>query len=344
MKNNENKEFLNSILSNSLGSKNYSSDISFNHFEDYKKELLEKHKNQSLYDIEGSIKNENDYGFNLKITSSEKIDFHIMECNFKENLSKNLKLIPGVGPSKEEKLKEKGFNDLKDLSSHKTYSNSAEKLLNIIENNSFFEIFKLLKENKYSKECKDNLIKSLSLVESENFKFMDIETLGLLNCPIILIGVAEIKKDNIITSQYFLEDKSQEKSVISSYLSHIDEDSIHVTFNGASFDIPFIKNRASYYNLDCNLNHAHFDLVHPARSLWKNKLPNCKLTTIEKEIFNMKRENDVPGSEIPDYYETYLNKNNIGPVIPIIEHHRQDIVSLASFLMKIYYETLNNLG
>ena len=56
----------------------------------------------------------------------------------------------------------------------------------------------LLDNNRYSKKCRDNLIKCISLTDVENFKFMDIETKGLSNVPIILIGVAEIKNDKII--------------------------------------------------------------------------------------------------------------------------------------------------
>ena len=33
---------------------------------------------------------------------------------------------------------------------------------------------------------------------------------------------------------------------------------------------------------------------------------------------------------------TLTEKNNIGPVVPIIEHNCQDIISLASFLDKMY--------
>ena len=80
----------------------------------------------------------------------------------------------------------------------------------------------------------------------------------------------------------------------------------------------------------------HVDLMLFARNLWKDQIPNFKLQTIEKELFGIERVDDVPGQYIPDYYKTYLSKNNIGPMIPIIEHNRQDIVSLASFLMKMY--------
>ena len=41
-----------------------------------------------------------------------------------------------------------------------------------------------------------------------------------------------------------IRQKEEEPALIEAYLSHIDEASVHVTYNGASFDIPFIKNRA----------------------------------------------------------------------------------------------------
>ena len=56
------------------------------------------------------------------------------------------------------------------------------------------------------------------------------------------IHVAEIKGNHIICSQYFLRDYPEEEAVLAAYLSHLDEDSVHVTFNGKTFDVPFIKN------------------------------------------------------------------------------------------------------
>ena len=200
------------------------------------------------------------------------------------------------------------------------------------------EIVEILDNNKYSKKCRDNVLKSISLTDRENFKFMDIETLGLSNVPIILIGVAEIKGSKIISSQYFLRDIYEEPAVIEAYLSHLDEDSVHVTFNGKSFDVPFIKNRCLSNRLNADLNLPHLDLMYFAKNLWKDELPNCQLQTIEKELFGIEREGDVPGQYIPDYYNTYLVEKNIGPIVPIIEHNRQDIISLASFLEKMYEE------
>ena len=136
----------------------------------------------------------------------------------------------------------------------------------------------------------------------------------------------------------FLREYAEEANIIDAYLSHLNEDSVHVTFNGKTFDVPFIKNRCSYYRIKHNLDLPHIDLRYFAKNLWGDKLVNCKLQTIEREIFDINRIDDVPGKYIPDFYDTYLEQDNIGPVVPIIEHNAQDIISLAYFLNKMYEE------
>ncbi len=32
---------------------------------------------------------------------------------------------------------------------------------------------------------------------------------------------------------------------------------------------------------------------------------------------------------VPEFYEAYLRTGNPGPLVPIVEHNRQDVVSLA---------------
>ena len=314
---------------------------SLNYYNDLKFGLMNKYKDWDFLDIEGSKKIENIYGETLKITRRQKIDFSLENKNesIKRELASNLKLMPGIGLQTEMKLKREGYKTHYDLLNHPVYSKRAEKLINRIEKNCFIKDFKLFRSlNKYP-NSKNSTIKSLSSLDPFNLKFMDIETLGLSSAPIILIGIAEIKGKYIESNQYMLRQKEEEPALIEAYLSHIDEASVHVTYNGASFDIPFIKNRARLYRIDCNLDQTHFDLMYPARNLWKDILPNCKLTTIEEHLFNIKRVDDVPGAYIPDYYNTYLVTKNLGPLIPIIEHNRMDIVSLADFLMKIYEES-----
>ncbi|MGL4670587.1 MAG: ribonuclease H-like domain-containing protein [Methanobacteriaceae archaeon] len=323
------------------------------YYNNLKSELLEKYQDIKLEEIKGSELVETKYGETLKIVEKEKLDFSLKIDT--DGIKNDLTIIPNIGKSKEAKLKEDGFKDIYSLIEHERYCEDAKCIADLIEfsctndldssnelsnnssNSSFKDLFTYLKKSK-SQIAKDNLLKSAALNDSENFKFMDIETLGLSNVPIILIGVAEVKGKNIESTQYLLRQKSEEPAVLDSFISHLDDDSVFVTYNGASFDVPFIRNRSSYYKMTDRLdkfNIPHYDLIHYTRRLWKDKLPNCKLTTIEQYIFDIHRVDDVPGSKIPGFYETYLREDNIGPLIPIIEHNRLDIVNLARFLMKL---------
>lgn len=297
--------------------------------------LMDKYKDQRLEDIEGSEVIENNSGEALKITQKEKIDFSLDNKEFKKELFCDLKLIPKIGPATEKKLKEQGYNDISSLLEHEKYCNYAEEAIEKLEAGSHWDKFNLIRKNSKNK---GKMLKCAGDLDYDSFKFMDIETLGLSNVPIILIGVAEMdKKGKSITStQYLLKEKVEEAAVLEGYLSHINEDSTLVTYNGASFDVPFIKNRCNHYQIENDILPFHYDLIYYARNLWKDKLPNCKLTTIEKHIFNINRVDDVPGSHIPGYYDTYLKEENIGPLMPIIEHNRLDIVSLAKFLMRMH--------
>ena len=337
------EDYLRKVLSDSISSLNPSEDAkqkarrkSSLYFEDLKQKLLAEYENKTLKDVMNCEICSNSCGDVLKITTKKKVDFNIKDNDFKNQMNNNLKLLPKIGVRTEMNLKNKGYMTIESLKGHDRYSDDASKFIDNIDEMSFHEIVDVLDNNKYSKKCRDNLLKCISLTEPENFKFMDIETKGLSNVPIILIGVAEIKGNNIIASQYFLRDYADEPNILEAYLNHLDEDSIHVTFNGKSFDVPFIKNRCRYNGIEGNLDLPHLDLMYFAKNLWKDTLPNCQLQTIEREIFGIEREEDVPGQYIPGYYDAYLSQNNIGPVVPIIEHNAQDIISLASFLNKMY--------
>ena len=317
MYNDEQENYYQRMLSNSISSMYPSEEAKKRarrksplYFDDLKEKLLVKYDGKKVTDIKNSKIISTDYGETLKITTKEKINFNIDDNDFKNQMNRNLKLLPKIGIKKEQNLKNQGYDTIESLKNHDAYCDAASKFLDSIEDMSFHDVMNLLDRNKYSRKCRDNLIRCVSLTDCENFKFMDIETKGLSNVPVILIGVAEIKNDNIITSQYFLRDYS--------------------------FDVPFINNRCIYNRINANLDLAHIDLMYFAKNLWKDELPNCKLQTIEREFFGIEREDDVPGQYIPGYYDTYLSKNNIGPIVPIIEHNRQDIVSLASFLEKMY--------
>ncbi len=170
----------------------------------------------------------------------------------------------------------------------------------------------------------------------EDFAIVDIETLGLSERPIILLGIANPRKDRICTKQFLLRDIQDEPSAIWALVSQI-ESHHSLSFNGRSFDIPYIKQRLAYYGLNAPVKNPHFDLLHFTRRALRHKLADCKLDTVEKYI-GIKRDINIPGALGPHFYDTYLKTKNVGPLVAIVEHNKQDLLSLGSLFSKLYEE------
>src|SRR5690606_2701216 len=73
----------------------------------------------------------------------------------------------------------------------------------------------------------------------------------------------------------------------------------------------------------------HLDLLPQARAIWKHRLPSCSLGTLEQYILGETRMVDAPGWLIPSIYFAYLRERSTRDLIPVIEHNRADIGSLA---------------
>ncbi|MEZ4385755.1 MAG: ribonuclease H-like domain-containing protein [Nannocystaceae bacterium] len=72
-----------------------------------------------------------------------------------------------------------------------------------------------------------------------------------------------------------------------------------VTFNGASFDLPLLRQRLRRYGvIATHLAATHIDLLLPARRLWRELEPDCRLGTLERSRLGVSRQGDVAGGEI----------------------------------------------
>jgi len=73
-------------------------------------------------------------------------------------------------------------------------------------------------------------------------------------------------------------------------------------------------------------------------------LENCSLSTVEREILGVYRENDVPGYLVPEIYFRYLRTGDARDIKGVFEHNLQDILSLVVLTAKIndfFKEPLN---
>ena len=112
-----------------------------------------------------------------------------------------------------------------------------------------------------------------------------------------------------------------------------------MTFNGKAFDLPYIQDRLAYYGLGSIPRNLHFDMLHFSRRRWKGQLASYRLSALESSILGVSRSDDVPGQMVPEFYETYLRTNNCGPLVPIVDHNREDVVSLARLFLYLLEES-----
>jgi hypothetical protein len=80
------------------------------------------------------------------------------------------------------------------------------------------------------------------------------------------------------------------------------------------------------------LDLPHLDLLHMCRRLWKLRLGRCNLGRLEEVVLGKPREDDLPGSEVPQRYFTYLKTKQMSLLEDILKHNAQDIASLCVLL------------
>jgi uncharacterized protein YprB with RNaseH-like and TPR domain len=172
-------------------------------------------------------------------------------------------------------------------------------------------------------------------LEPEDLVFFDLETTGLSSSPVFLIGVMLWTDDGLMTRQFFARDYSEERAIVSLFAECMQGKKMLVSFNGKSFDLPYIRARAAATNVSFAFDGPHFDLLHVSRRAWKDQLPNCKLQTLEAHICGRHRTGDIPGHAIPQAYHDYVHTKDARHMVSTLEHNRLDLITLAELMIHL---------
>ena len=265
-------------------------------------------------------------------------------CNLDLELTRrklltNLKAVYYVGEKIEKDLLKKGVLSLFDLRYHLKYFHSVNNILESI------------KTKDYRVLCEHKDIFDLDVLfcfKIEELLFLDIETLGLHADPIILVGIGFFKMDYFMMRIVFARNLDEEIALLEYLRTNIfPHFKCFISYNGKSFDIPYIVNRYLYFfdenplisdNVNeyqkINTKYHHVDLYHNCRRKFKGKFVNYTLTRIEKELLGFSRDNGLPGNLVGDYYKLYQQdpRKYVGAVKKVIEHNYWDVYSLPSIL------------
>ena len=272
------------------------------------------------------------------IDSTSPMDLHMIgRDTARERLLADLRLLYGIGGRTQASLKEQGWATIGDLLRHPRHNGEAARFLAILETG---DVGRLIEWIRRWLPASDPLAFYCSSFHPPGaMVVLDIETLGLSpDRPVILIGAARPAGDDIVVRQYLVRDIGEEAAVVKTFLSQVHSGSFLVTYNGKSFDVPYVRGRMAYYGIRGRLDVPHYDMLPFARRVWREQVADCRLVTLEKHLFATAREDDVPGDLVPAFYKTYQETGNVGPLVPIVAHNRQDLVTLARLFARLHEE------
>jgi uncharacterized protein YprB with RNaseH-like and TPR domain len=169
----------------------------------------------------------------------------------------------------------------------------------------------------------------------EDVLFVDLETTGLRNTPVFLIGAMVWTESGLSVRQYFARSLAEEAAILSIFAELLSPATWLVTFNGKSFDWPFTQARAFHHGVDVPFHGTHVDLLHVGRRAWGDSLPNCKLQTLERFICDRTRVGDIPSSQIPDAYHRFTRTGDASQMASVLEHNALDLITLADLITRL---------
>jgi uncharacterized protein YprB with RNaseH-like and TPR domain len=173
--------------------------------------------------------------------------------------------------------------------------------------------------------------------------FIDLETTGLAGGAgtyAFLVGCGFFEPHGFRVRQYVMAAYQHERPLLAEVEALVRSSAGLVSYNGKSFDVPVLETRYQFNRIAPPFEGlAHVDMLHAARRFWRGATAapgawpdadGCRLSTLERTLFGVRRIGDVPGFEIPARYFGYIRSGDAAPLEPVLEHNRLDIVSLAA--------------
>lgn len=292
-----------------------------------KAELIREFQEAKLEDYYRTEVAQNEYGTCLKLIHSIPLELSLGDpLESRQALYSELKLLYGVGPALETRLHLLGYQSLRDLADHPRWGSQAQQLIGELGQQNVKRLQRLI--HRWFPVSHPLSLKLFGMIKKEQVRIFDLESLGLFGRPAVLLGVARPVDGELEVHQYLTRNILEELPALLEITRVLGEEPTLVTYNGRAFDMNLLEERLSYYGLHAELDPVHFDLLPHARRQYRDKLPDARLDTVGRHL-GLERAMDMPSSLVPDFYNTYLETNNVGPLIPIIEHNKHDLIALA---------------
>lgn len=187
---------------------------------------------------------------------------------------------------------------------------------------------------------------------ANKISIFDIETTGLYpkHDKIILIGFVHIMplhNDGELV-QFFAESPEEEKDILLEAIREIIDSDMLITYNGRSFDVPFLDTRCKKYSIQSK-NIFNLDLYQLVRnySTLKNIMGSLSQKSMEgfMQIEHL-RADEISGGESVNLYNEYTSNDSASfrseeLLKKILLHNRDDVLQLTRLISLLKYFDLN---
>ena len=167
---------------------------------------------------------------------------------------------------------------------------------------------------------------------------LDTETTGLATAAgtlAFLVGLARWDGDHFRQTQLLLPDHADEPALLAEIAEWITPDAWLVSYNGRGFDWPLIEARYRLAGRPAPVHAGHLDLLPFVRKVFKHRMENARLRSVETELLGVSRTGDVEGWEIPSIYLDVLRGGPVEPLAGVVLHNEKDVRSLGLLLAHV---------
>jgi hypothetical protein len=167
---------------------------------------------------------------------------------------------------------------------------------------------------------------------------LDTETTGLATAAgtlAFLVGLGWWEGDRFRQLQLLMPDQSDELALLAELASMIPSDAWLVTYNGRGFDWPLLTTRFRMAGKNPPIHAGHLDLLPLVRRVFRHRMLDARLRTVEDALLGIERHEDVEGWEIPGRYLDFLRGGSPLPLVAVARHNAQDVVALARLLAHV---------
>ncbi|NJD29857.1 MAG: hypothetical protein FIA92_16390 [Chloroflexi bacterium] len=167
---------------------------------------------------------------------------------------------------------------------------------------------------------------------------LDTETTGLATAAgtlAFLVGLGWWERGRFRQEQLLLPDHADEPALLAELAARIPTGAWLVTYNGRGFDWPLLVARYRMAGSGPPAHAGHLDLLPLVRRMFRHRLGDARLATVETGLLGLRRGPDVPGWEIPGRYLEFLRDGEPWRLVDVVRHNDEDVRSLARLLIHV---------